>query len=475
MLKSKNRRLLWTFLVAGFLLYAFLPAMPGLGVEADHSTTDLVAGQLADAADSHSDVDADVHGADHGEGGHGHDKVRTILLVLIIFIAVAKVIGHVFEILHMPVVLGELIGGVILGNLGLFGFHGLEFLKNEEIISVLAEIGVIFLLFEVGLHSSLGELMKVGLSSLLVAIAGVIAPFFLGLGVSMYFLPDAHFLVHTFIGATLCATSVGITARVLKDIGKIDTTEARIILGAAVIDDVLGLIILAIVQGAIMATNSGDVISATQIGLIVFKATMFFVGSFAVGMFISPHMFRLASKLRVEGMLLATAILFCFTLSWLAAVVGLAPIVGAFCAGLILEEVHYKSMRHKTEATIEERIEPISYFLVPIFFVLMGMKVDLTTFAQLEILGFAAALSVVAILGKQVCSLGVLAKDTDKFAVGLAMIPRGEVGLIFANIGLGLTLQGQDVIDNSTYSAVVIMVIVTTLITPPLLKWKLTR
>jgi Kef-type K+ transport system membrane component KefB len=419
------------------------------------------------------------HGASVGlasaDSSHG-EKVAIVLFSLIIILIAAKLGGHVFERVRLPAVLGELLGGIILGNLNLIGYSGLEFLKHEQVVNILAEIGVIFLLFEVGLESNIRDLMRVGLSSFLVASLGVIAPFFLGVGVSVWFLPAEPTLVHIFIGATLCATSVGITARVLKDLGKLDTDESRIILGAAVIDDVMGLVILAIVTGAIAAASSGGGgLSGLTVLLIIAKAVAFFIGAIGVGLFVSPHLFRLASNLRGSGLLVTTSIAFCFFLSYVAAVIGLAPIVGAFSAGLILDPVHYRGFLDRGEHTIEESIEPIASFLVPVFFVLMGIKVELATFGQVEILGFAAALTVVAIIGKQACSLGVVQRNINRLAVGIGMIPRGEVGLIFAGIGATLVVAGEQVISPSTYSAVVIMVIITTLFTPPLLKWSLAK
>jgi len=187
------------------------------------------------------------------EGGPAHGLDPIVLIGLAAMLLVAKLGGEIFERLKQPAVLGELIGGMLIGNLALIGFTAVNSLKTNTIIGAIAEIGVIILLFEVGLESDLKEMIEVGWSSLLVALLGVVAPFFLGWGVSAYFLPEESRLVHIFIGATLCATSVGITARVFKDIGKLSTREARIILGAAVIDDVLGLLILAVVSGAIRA------------------------------------------------------------------------------------------------------------------------------------------------------------------------------------------------------------------------------
>jgi Kef-type K+ transport system membrane component KefB len=255
--------------------------------------------------------------------------------------------------------------------------------------------------------------------------------------------------VHVFLGATLCATSVGITARVLKDLGKTSTKEARIILGAAVIDDVMGLVILAALGGIIKAANRGGAgISTIDVSVIVLKAVAFLVCALWIGSRLSPRMFSLASRLNVSGVLLAVSICFCFLLSYLASRLELAPIVGAFAAGLILDPVHYRNLRDPGEHSIDELLRPISSFLVPVFFVLMGVRVNLKTFADSSILGFAIALTAVAILGKQACALAVLEKGLDRISVGIGMIPRGEVGLIFASIGAALMLSGAPVVSS---------------------------
>jgi len=412
----------------------------------------------------------DGHEAETGSGHGG--PVLEVLLGLIVILLAAKLGGDFFERFKQPAVLGELIIGMIIGNLHLLGLDVFEPFKHDITLEILAEIGVIILLFEVGLENTVRDMMKVGMASFMVAMFGVVAPFFLGWGVGVWFLPEASTLVHVFLGATLTATSVGITARVLKDLGKIDTRESRIILGAAVIDDILGLVILAIVSGIITAANvgSGDGISSGAILWIVFKAVAFIVGAIVLGSFILPTYFKLGFRLRGKGVFLSFCLLVCFSLSYIAGLVGLAPIVGAFAAGLILDEVHYKEFSDAGEHGIEELIKPISIFLVPIFFVSMGMRVDLTTFGQIEILGFAAVLTLAAILGKQVCSLAIFDREINRIAIGIGMVPRGEVGLIFAGIGAKLMLDGEPVISVSTYSAVVIMVIVTTLVTPPALK-----
>ena len=414
------------------------------------------------------------------EGGVAHGLDPFVLLGVAVILVVAKLGGELFEKLNQPAVLGELFGGILIGNLALIQVSPVELLKTNEMIAALAEIGVIILLFEVGLESNLGEMLEVGWSSLFVATVGVIAPFFLGWAVAAYFIPDEAKLGHIFIGATLCATSVGITARVLKDAGKLQTREARIILGAAVIDDVMGLLILAVVAGAIKATASGEALLFSDVAIIAAKSVAFLIGAIAVGHYVVPHMFRGAGRLESRGVLLALSIAFCFTLAWLAARVGLAPIVGAFAAGLVLDEAHFKSFTSRGERDLNQLIAPISAILVPIFFVLMGLRVDLSAFSRVDVMGFAALLTIAAIIGKQVCSLAVAERGINRLSIGLGMIPRGEVGLIFAGIGATLTLpndQGvnEPVIGSSTFGAVVIMVIVTTLVTPPLLKWSLGR
>jgi Kef-type K+ transport system membrane component KefB len=267
---------------------------------------------------------------------------------------------------------------------------------------------------------------------------------------------------------------VGITARVLQNLGKSQSPEARVILGAAVIDDVLGLVILAVVSGVITAADAGTSMSAGSGIAIVAKATAFLVGAIVLGLVVSPRLFGLASKMKGSGVLLATALVFCFGLSYLAAAIGLAAIVGAYAAGLILEDVHYRDFSERGERQLEELLHPIGEFLIPLFFVLMGMRVDLGAFGRVDVLGFAAVLTLAAIVGKQMCALGVR-RGLDRWTIAIGMTPRGEVGLIFATIGLGLSVAGERIVDPAIYSAVVIMVIITTMATPPALRWSIAR
>jgi Kef-type K+ transport system membrane component KefB len=409
-------------------------------------------------------------------GAQGHDDpISRVLLALVVVLPSAKLGGWLAETLGQPAVMGELLAGMVIGNLGLLGVDGLEYLKTDPSLEMLAGLGVVLLLFEIGLESSLAGLMKVGLSSLLVATVGVVLPFVLGWLVSSALLPDHSYYVHAFIGATLCATSVGITARVLRDIGQVQSREAKVILGAAVIDDVLGLIILAIVTGMILAGGAGEVFTAGAIVWLVAKVLVFLVGSLAVGLFFAPRVLRQLAKARTEGMLLAVSLAFCFLLAYLAALIGLAPIVGAFAAGLILEGMPWNEFVSEGERSLEDLLHPVSAFLVPLFFVQMGIKMDVAWLARLDVLGLALALTVVAIIGKQACGLAVVERGLNRLAIGIGMVPRGEVGLIFAGIGLTLSVGGERIVDEATFAAILVMVMLTTLVSPPWLQWSFRR
>jgi Kef-type K+ transport system membrane component KefB len=466
--------------------FYFSGGLPKIG------TTEAAESAAAAAAEnSSSQTGADDHVDDHD--AHHTNPVTDVLIAIVLILLCAKVGGDLFERMGQPAVLGELTVGVILGNFTLLtGWDVLEPLFKiphelpelasanlEEllynpaaVLKILASMGVILLLFEVGLESTVREMMSVGVSSMLVAVLGVVAPFGLGWLVGWLIIPEQGWQVHAFIGATLCATSVGITARVLKDIGCSQRREARIILGAAVVDDVLGLVILAVVSDVI---SSGSVEPADVL-LIIGKAFGFLLGAVAIGnLILTRPIFKAASYLRGRGLLVSSALVICFSFSWLAALVGLEPIVGAFAAGLILERAHYRELGDKEHYELEDALAPLSALLVPIFFVQMGTQVDLASFAKPSLWGLAAAITATAVIGKQICAFGVREPGLNSLAVGLGMIPRGEVGLIFAEVGRNLTANGKPVINTDTFSAVVVMVMITTMLTPPLLKWSLTR
>lgn len=404
-------------------------------------------------------------------GGH-ENVVPTALLGLAVVIVGAKLVGELFERAGQPAVLGELATGILLGNLALFGGPSLTAIAQGETFLFLAELGAILLLFHVGLESTPREMLGVGARATVVALAGVVAPMALGFGVGRILRPGDSWMAHAFLGAMLSATSVGITARVLKDVGALRTPFARIILGAAVIDDVLGLLVLAVVAGIITAANAGATLGVGALALIVVKAFLFLVGALAIGSFLSPRVFRGALALRSNGLVLALSLGFCLASSYLALRAGLAPIVGAFAAGLVLEEGHFEGLVARGEKPLHESLEALIGLLVPVFFVRMGMLVDLRSFASSSVLGLAAALTVAAIAGKLACALAA-PRGVSGLTVGIGMMPRGEVGLIFAGIGARLAVDGRPVIDTATYAAAVFMVVTTTLATPPLLLWSM--
>jgi Kef-type K+ transport system membrane component KefB len=410
-----------------------------------------------------------------GSGGHGETSFLYEVLELAAVMVLAKLGAEALERMRQPGVLGELLVGMALSAIGLAGVTAIEAWKQSEVLHIAAEIGVILLLFEVGLESHLKELLAVGPSALAVAVLGVVTPMVLGYGVAAYFFPAQPWYVALFVGGTLAATSVGITARVLRDLKKLDTKEARIILGAAVVDDVLGLIILAVISGIVtsVARSGHAEIGAGLVFGIVFKAVAFLVGAIFIGRFLHINAVRLGARFRVSGVPLVIAISFCFTLAAISGLMGLAPIVGAFAAGLVLEPSDYEVYQRRGEQPIENLIRPLTTFLTPVFFVMMGIRADLRSFASTSILAFAAVVTLAAILGKQICSLGVLERGVKRIVVGVGMIPRGEVGLIFTSIGAGLAVAGRPVLSSDIVSAMIVMVIVTTLITPPVLKWLL--
>ena len=393
-----------------------------------------------------------------------------LLVALIALLVASKLGGALAERLGQPAVLGELLAGVAIGALPLLGLGGLDHVVHDGVVEALAELGVILLLFEVGLSTRLADLVKVGLSAVLVATIGVVVPMALGYGVGLWLLPGRHPYVPLFLGATLCATSVGITARVLKDMGRVQTAEGQIILGAAVIDDVMGLLVLAVMVGLVGGGTEG---TGAVLVAVTAKAIGFIVGALLIGRWFAPRLFRLASRLRGHGVVFTLALVVCFGLSWVAHAVGLAPIVGAFAAGLVLEGVGFDELLPEGNR-LESLLMPVSTLLVPLFFVRMGLQVDLPALARGSLL-LAVALTAVAMLGKQACALAVVTRGADRLTVGLGMIPRGEVGLIFAGMGLKLTMDGRPVLGPGEFAAVVAMVMLTTVLTPPLLKWRLGR
>jgi Kef-type K+ transport system membrane component KefB len=412
-------------------------------------------------------AEQEAHGGEEGRAeGHEGPKISHVFLVIIAMLVFGKLFGELAERKGQPAVLGELVAGVLLGSsvLGVIPDAG----SIYEIVHVLAEIGVAILLFEIGLETDLKEMARVGGTALSVAVVGVILPFALGFGYWYIFNPSigAHpagiqfWVVAIFVGATLTATSVGITARVLSDLNRMHTSEARIIIGAAVIDDVMGIVILAVVSGL----AGGTAVTAGYVTKTLVFAVGFLVLAVLIGNRFAPLLFNLVDRMRVRGSLLVAAFCFALGIAALADLAGSAMIIGAFAAGLVL------SRTNQFDAVVE-RIQPVADVFTPIFFVAVGAPVNVQLFIpetpdfNLSVLVVGLILTVIAIIGKILAGAVVRRPDTSKLLVGVGMVPRGEVGLIFASIGLT-----AGILSNATYSAILIMVILSTFVVPPILK-----
>jgi len=405
------------------------------------------------------------------------DPTAGIILRLAVILFAAKLGAGLAVRLNQPPVFGELLAGVALGNAALVGVPWLAGVTTPAAIALLGQFGVILLLFEIGLESTIAQMLKVGPASLFVVLFENGGTFVLGWAAGALLLPESSSYVHAFLGATVTATSIGITARVLKDQGVANRTESRIVMGAAVLDDVVALVALATAVGAISSAGQGTVLSVSATGAILGKATAFLVGSLVIGTIVSPRIFRLASAVWTHGMLLALSLAICFTLSWLASVAGLAPLMGAFAAGLILKKVAYKDLAERSEHSLRDLVSPISSFLVPIFFVVMGAHTDLRAFLQPGVLLLAGALTAGVAIGAVGVALAVrmVLPRVDAIPIAIGMMPRGEVVLIFAGMGLSLTVGGAPVYTAETFSAIVAMVFLTAMATPPLLAWSFRR
>lgn len=378
------------------------------------------------------------------------------LLILILIIIAARVGGELAERFRQPAVLGEILAGIALVPLLGILLHTGPISENETIMFI-AEIGVILLLFEVGLESDLNEFRKVGMPAAIVAAIGVVFPFALGF-LAVYLLGYGTHIA-LFIGGTLTATSVGITARVFNDMRQTQSKTAKIVIGAAVVDDILGLLVLSVVLGL----AAGAAIHVGKILGTVGLAVTFLVAAIVIGTWSAPYLLKLAARLRGRGVIAVTAFTFGLVVAYLGSLLGLAAIVGAFAAGLVLA-----STEHRLHIT--ERMEPVADLFVPVFFTVIGMQVNLALLGNWQMVGLAAVLLLVAVPTKLVAGFGAVGQKVDKLAIGIGMIPRGEVGLIFASIGLA-----NHILTESVYGAVVIALLFTTLIVPPWLKQRLLR
>lgn len=387
------------------------------------------------------------------------DHVVIVFLEFVLLIGLG-IFGRVgATALKQSPVLGELVIGVITATV--VHLAGGNFGTLVRDMHIFGEIGVVLLMFFVGLETNLKDLIKVGPLAGKVAAVGVVVPLILGIFCSYIMLPIAGLSTALFIGATLCATSVGISARVFKDLKCLGSNEAQLVLGAAVIDDVLGLIILTVVSG--LATQGAfDAVALAQTILVagIFIGCIVWFGE-GIGRVAIENL----EFLEPGGRRLLLPVASCFFLSWAAGEAGLAPIIGAFAAGLMMRDSHYK----EKGAPIQEQVQPLESVFAPIFFVLMGLQVDLSSLFRGHVLLLAIVLCVAAVIGKLACAL-VAGKKVDGLTVGIGMIPRGEVGLIFAGVGRSL-----EIFDDDLFAALVIMIIVTTLITPPLLRWSIHR
>ena len=371
-----------------------------------------------------------------------------LLLELFVMLGGAKLLAEIFAWLRQPTVVGEILAGVLIGP------QVLKLVAPSETSHVLAELGVIFLLFSVGLETKPSSIFKVGRTALLVAVLGVVVPMLCGYLLMMAW--DGNKIEALFIGTAMVATSVGITARVLADLGLLDSTAARIILGAAVIDDVLGLLVLAAVASAAQGTVNVAEIATTALLAIGFVGAIAFLGAPAMTR-AAPH-FR---RLRAGNEFFVVAILLCFGLALASATIGVAAIIGAFLAGMALAEAV------EGEHDTHQQVRGATEFLVPFFLVNIGMQLDLGVFTNSKTLLLAVVMTVVAVLTKLIgCGLGAWGLGMrGAMQVGVGMVPRGEVGIVVAQIGLGV-----GVITESLFGAVLFMACATTLIAPPLIR-----
>jgi Kef-type K+ transport system membrane component KefB len=390
------------------------------------------------------------------------DPVAHLALALGLLLLAARLGGELATRAGMPQVLGELGAGMALRALP--GVTFFRALADDPGVDMLARLGAIVLLFDAGLALRVRDVIGVGGAAARVASIGTVASFLLGYAVVSWLLPGAAPATRAFLAGALTATSVGISARVLKDIGRTRTREARTILGAAVIDDVIGLVVLSLVTG-LRGGSAPVTATLATLGVLLGKTVAFFGVALSVGPRLVPRVIAAAGRLRTRSALVVVGLAFCFLLAWAADAVGLAPIVGAFTAGLVLEEAHWRGFVERGERGLDEEIEPLNAFLVPLFFALLGVRVDLGVLVDPGTLALTLALTAAAVLGKLACGLGA-ARGSNRFAVSFGMMPRGEVSLVYASLGATLGEAGHLVVDRRAYAALVTMVALTTLLTP---------
>lgn len=379
-------------------------------------------------------------------------NIADLLLALIAIFVAAKLFGEIAERIGQPAVLGELVGGVLIGVSGL---HLVD--PHDVTIHLLSELGVILLLFLIGLETDLRKLMQVGGAATAVAVVGVALPF-VGGALLGHFL-GMPLMVAVFLGAALTATSVGITARVLSDLGHLQDRESQVVLGAAVVDDIIGLVLLTIVG----TLAGGGELTFLGVGRIILTAFGFVILAILIGSKLAPMLIRAIDRIEMKRGLFFASVVFAFLLAYIAHQVGSAIIIGSFAAGLVLA-------RTNRGKEIEDEVHDVAQFFIPIFFVVVGAAVDLRSINPFNpearpFLWIGLALTVIGVIGKVAAGFVVWQKGLRRTVIGVGMIPRGEVGLIFAQIGLSTKL-----ISGGMYSAVALMVMLTTFIAPPLLR-----
>ncbi len=425
------------------------------------------------------------------EGGHGegHGSLAKAFLFMAVILFAAKM-GNIVERFKQPAVVGELLAGVVLSAIGYAGLSLIGEIRSSEIIQFIGEFGAVLLLFAIGLESNIADFKKVGTSALAVALIGVTLPLILGAWVlGPLFFPNEGSIGHLFLGASLVATSVGITASVFKSMKILKTRAAQTVLGAAVIDDVLGLIVLAVVS----ALAEGGNVTPSLVATLSLKAFGFLIGALIIGRFVAGYVSKLFTAIHTGvGMKLTLAVSFALVFAYLATLVGLAPIVGAFAAGLLLEAVHFENFDVPLIATdlkkveglnpsekkelkelihmhehghIEDLINNVGLIFVPVFFAYTGLQIQIDSLLDPKLYIGAVVISIVAIATKMVAGIAAKGDRQEKLLVGASMVPRGEVGLIFAATG-----QSLGVISPGMFSTIIIVVMVTTFAAPFLIR-----
>jgi len=387
------------------------------------------------------------------------------LLHLLIILLAARIFGEMAGRLKVPAVIGEIFAGILLGP-SLLGF-----MRPDETIRLLAEIGIILLLFEVGLETDLSRLMQTGIKPILAAIAGVVAPFIAGFMVS-YYLFNFELLIALFIGGTLTATSIGITVRVMTELGHQQSRESQIVLGAAVIDDIIGVILLAMLYN-FSQTGEVDVVST---GKVMGTITIFLLLAPVAAKLLAKVIQKFEARSEIPGMIPSTIVALLLLFAWIAHAAGAPELLGGFTAGLALarrfslpfaaelRKQGDESFAHR----LEDQMKPIVHLFAPIFFVMVGLSLNLreVDWGSMRIWALALSLLAVAVLGKLACGF-ILSNEPlrSRWIIGIAMIPRGEVGLIFAELG-----RTSGILDNETYAALIIVIAFTTLVSPFILR-----